>query len=54
MADIRFLMTLGWVNQLMAWVDHTKYFWPGVTLVLNRIQPNFEIYLEKPTNVWKS
>ena len=54
MAKSQNLVKLGWVYQLIGMIDHTKYFWPGVTLVLNRIQPNFEIYLEKPTNVWKS
>ena len=37
------LMTLGRVDILMGGVDYTKYFWPGVTLILVRAHPNFEV-----------
>ena len=43
MAKSRILMKLGWVDQLMGRVDHTKYFWPGVTLVLVGAHPNFGV-----------
>ena len=43
MAKSRILMKLGWVDQLMGKVDHTKYFWPGVTLVLVGAHPNFGV-----------
>ena len=48
MPDIRFLMTLGWVNQLMAWVDHTKYFWPEMDQNKNYYYlPTFMGYLQE-------
>ena len=43
MAKSQNLMTIWWVDQLMGRVDHTKYFWPGVTLILIRAHPNFEV-----------
>ena len=43
MAKSRILMKLGWVDQLMGRVDHTKYFWPGATLVLVGAHPNFGV-----------
>ena len=36
-------MTLGWVDILMGGVDHTKYFWTGITLSLVGAHPNFEV-----------
>ena len=44
-------MKLGWVDQLMGRVDHTKYFWPGVTLVLVGAHPNFEVTKNKPQSI---
>ena len=43
MAKSWILMTLGWVDILMGGVDHTKYFWPGVTLILVGAHPNFKV-----------
>ena len=43
MAKSRNLMTMCCVNQLMGRVNHTKYFWPGVTLILMGAHPNFEV-----------
>ena len=37
------LVKLGWVDQPIGGVDHTKYFHPGVTLMGVRAHPNFEL-----------
>ena len=43
MAKSRILAKLGWVDQLIGGVDHTKYFCPEVTLIGVRAHPNFEL-----------
>ena len=37
------LVKLGWVDQLIGGVDHTKYFCPRLTLVGVRAHPNSEL-----------
>ena len=43
MAKSRILAKLGWVDQLIGGVDHTKYFCPEVTLIGVRAHPIFEL-----------
>ena len=43
MAKSWILAKLGWVDQLIGGVDHTKYFCPEVTLIGVRAHPIFEL-----------
>ena len=43
MTKSQILAKLGWVDQLIGGVDHTKYFCPEVTLIGVRAHPIFEV-----------
>ena len=43
MAKSWILVKLGWGDQLVGGADHTKYFWPRVTLMVVAAHPNFEV-----------